>query len=199
MAEFAWKSPLAGIMTAAGDPDSPLLLAEVRRSLVSLVPRAGRRAEVSAALHDLCGLALPEPGRFNESGGIACLWTGIDSWMLAGSEAGDGPLFADLVAAMTGLAAVVNQGDGRCILRLSGAPSREVLARLCPVDTHPREFGPGHCAATRIGHVGAHLSQLDAVPSFEIQAFRAFAADVLHEIVEAAAEFSIRTVPLGNP
>ncbi len=198
MVEFAWTSPLAGILQAAGDVSAPLRFEEVRRSLYGIAPHVGRSDAVSAALRGFCGLELPPPGRFVEANGVTCLWSGLDSWMLAGPVSAAAPGCSDLARALDGQAAVVDLGDGRAVLRLSGAPATRVLGRLCGVDLHPRQFGPGRCAATRIARVAAHLLCVDDAPTYEIQVGRAVAADVLGEILEAAAEYPIRTVSPGS-
>jgi methylglutamate dehydrogenase subunit D len=191
MAEFIWKSPLHGILS--GDhrrtgETSGVDITELRRSLYSLSPRKGRHEEVNAIIKERLQLAIPEAGRFNIYGEMSLLWSGFNQWMLAGPSAGPGPSFGELRDALQGRAALVDHSDARAIVRISGPGARRTLARLCAVDLHPRSFEPGHCAATRMAHIGALLHQVDTTPTYEIHVFRAFAASFHHELIEAAAD-----------
>lgn len=195
MPEFAWKSALAGVIEpgvhGARRDDPGVVVGEIVRSLISIVPRAGRDERVSEILAERVGITLPEAGRFATSGETTLLWAGLGQWILAGPPGG-APDFADLAAALSGEAAATTQGDGRAMVRIAGRDARAVLAKLCAVDLHPRRFGPGNCAATRVAHLGALLHQIDDTPTFEIHVFRAFARSFWEELVEAAEEFGYR-------
>lgn len=202
MAEFTSKSPLAGILAdglhGAVDGEPGVTIREVRRPLVSVSPRAGARERVSKILQEHLGVTLPEPGRFAVAGDVLVLWAGLEQWIIAGVEDGRRTDLAPLAEALAPLAAVVDQGHGRAMVRLSGPRARDVLARLCAVDVHPRSFGPGRVAATRMAHVGTLLAQLDDAPTFEIQVMRSFAVSFFEELTAAAAPFGFRTVAHGT-
>ena len=57
------------------------------------------------------------------------------------------------------------------------------------IDLHPRAFGPGDAAVTSVAHVGVHLWQIDAAPTYELAVPRSLAAAFWHWLVESAAEF----------
>ncbi len=191
MSEFAWKSPLAHLLkpgSFGAMPDSPgVEVHEVRRSLYSVVPATGQHDTASVRLREFTGLSLPEAGGFSQGNGISLLWAGFGIWMLAGPLDGAPPDYGALREALQETAAVADHSDGRCMLRISGPAARFVLAKMCAVDLHPRHFGPGSCAATRMGHINAHLHQLDDTPRYEIHVFRAFAESFFSELTEAAA------------
>lgn len=195
MSEFSWKSALSGVLEpgagGARREDPGVVLREVVRPLISITPRAGRGEHVSRILAEHTGMHLPEPGRFATVSETTLLWTGLDQWMLAGAP-GEAAGFDDLAAALSEEAAVVALGDGRAMVRIGGRDARGVLAKLCAVDLHPRRFGPGRCAATRIAHLSATLHQIDDEPTFEIHVFRAFARSLREALVEAAEEFGYR-------
>ncbi len=193
MPDLVFKSPLAGVLVpgrhGAGDGEPGVVITEVRRSLFSIAPRRGRFEAANEAIAAKLGLALPQPGRFVSQERTSLLWAGYRLWMLAGPPGEPGPDFGDWRAAMDGLASLADHGNARAMIRVGGPAARRTLARLCAVDLHPRAFGTGHSAATRMGHVGALLHQVDESPVFEIHVFRAFAASFYEELTTAAAEF----------
>ncbi|MCZ7596813.1 MAG: sarcosine oxidase subunit gamma [Gammaproteobacteria bacterium] len=201
MAEFTSKSPLAGILAdglhGAVDGEPGVTIRETSRPLLSVSPRAGARERVSEILQEHLGVTLPEPGRFAVAGDVLVLWAGLEQWMVAGAQDGHRADLAPLAGALAPYAAVVDQDHGRAIVRLSGPHAREVLARLCAVDVHPRSFGPGRVAATRMAHVASLLTQLDDAPTFEIHVMRSFAVSFFEELTAAAAPFGFRTIAHG--
>jgi sarcosine oxidase subunit gamma len=193
MSEFAWKSPLRGLIVpgrhGGGDGPPGVVYGELRRSLYSITPARGCTDEVSRLLRGRLGLSLPNSGHFETDGGFSLIWSGLNQWMLAGPPGQPGPDFRDLRKLLDDNAALVDHGDARAIFRVSGTGARRTLARLCAVDLHPRRFGPGRCAATRMAHIGALLQQLDDAPTFEVHVFRGFAESFHDELREAATEF----------
>ena len=50
---------------------------------------------------------------------------------------GEGALYRELKAKLSGLASVTDQSHGRVIIRIAGPKARAVLAKGTPVDLHP--------------------------------------------------------------
>ncbi len=46
--------------------------------------------------------------------------------------------------------AVVDVSAQRTVIELAGPAARELLAKGCSIDLHPRVFGPGQCAQTTL-------------------------------------------------
>jgi heterotetrameric sarcosine oxidase gamma subunit len=68
---------------------------------------------------------------------------------------------------------------------------------MVPIDLHPREFAPGHAAVTLAGHIGIHLWQVDAVPSYDIAVFRSLAAALWQWLAESSQEFGLAVTEQG--
>lgn len=170
----------------------PALNAVPRESLTmaSLAPSAGKRAALCAALHNAYGVELPkEPGRRVEGETISFVWAGPNQWLAIAERAGDRDLERELKSSLAGLASVVDQSDGRVVVRISGPRARDVLAKGVPIDLHPRTFRPGDVAITHASHIGIILWMLDDTPTYEAALFRSYAESFAHWLDVSSAEF----------
>lgn len=116
---------------------------------VRVDPDGAAAATLEAAL----GLALPDAGRFSGDADRALVWLGPDEWLLTGAVAPEG----------SG-AVVVDVSDQRTTIRLRGTHVREILAKGCALDLHPRTGPTGLAAPTLLAHVPVVLVVLDAGP-----------------------------------
>lgn len=100
-----------------------------------------------------------------------------------------GPETDDAASRLHGQCAVTPLTSSRVRIALDGAPAREVLSRLMPVDLHPSVFTPGSVALTGIHHtpVTVHCTGENA---FDIYVMRTFAVTVWEAITDAAKVFS---------
>ena len=87
----------------------------------------------------------PAPGRASGIRAGTALWLAPGAWMVVAEGLDEGALYQDLREQLQDLAAAVDQSHGRAVLRLAGARARDVLAKGCRLDLHPRAFRPG-CA-----------------------------------------------------
>jgi len=161
-------------------------------SIVALAPQRGL---ASIALYggdlkpllDALGGTLPLPGRQLRADGVLYLWSGPASWLaLADDDAAD---FSEKLATrLAGVAAVTDQSDGRAILRVHGPSSRDALAKLLPIDLHPKMFSIDATALTLAGHVNVQIWR-SGEDAFELACFRSFAEDLFEALCEASREF----------
>jgi sarcosine oxidase subunit gamma len=78
-------------------------------------------------------------------------WLGPDEWLVVCPGNDERALVAQFERAFSGLhASVVGLSGGQTVLDLEGEGVRDLLARGCPLDLHPRVFGAGRCAQTHI-------------------------------------------------
>ncbi|WPZ23989.1 sarcosine oxidase subunit gamma family protein [Sulfitobacter pontiacus] len=80
----------------------------------------------------------------------------------------------------------VNVSDARAVFRISGAHSRDVLAKLAPVDLSPDSFTPGMIRRTRLAQVPAAFWIEDG-DSFRLVCFRSVAQYVF-DLLKTAAQ-----------
>jgi sarcosine oxidase, subunit gamma len=141
-------SPLDG--WRAGRPDR-LHLAELPYlSMVNL--RTDPAGSVAGRIAALLGVELPtEPNTVVSSPAWSVLWLGPDEWLVLGPD-GAAP---DLVELLRGLLAgqrgsAVDLSANRTTIELTGPCARDLLEQGCPLDLHPRVFGPGRCVQTML-------------------------------------------------
>jgi sarcosine oxidase subunit gamma len=175
---LAAQSAFAGILVS---PMGPGLAATEREglSIASLSVRRGQRAALQDRVAAHFGLALPEGARRVTAGAMAAVGTGPGTWLMT-RENGGNALGIALKAAVGDTASVADQSDAYAILRLTGSTVRETLAKLVPLDLHPRAFKVGDVAATLAAQIGALLWRLedgaDGQANFEIAVARSLAA-----------------------
>lgn len=188
------RSPLEGGTEfghhGAGPADDPDVRIAERRalSLVQVIARRGREEAVAERL----GLD-PAPGLASGMpAGTAALWLAPGSWLVVADNHEDGALYQNLRPQLQDLAAVIDQGHGRAVLGLAGPRARDVLAKGCRLDLHPRVFRPQMCALTVIAHIAVLLHQTDDVPTYDLYVPAGFALDFLAWLTSSAEEFGYR-------
>jgi sarcosine oxidase subunit gamma len=193
---------LAGLLEAGrhGKADGPPGLVVCERThlaLVSLIARKGQAEALAALVRSAYGIELPTSPRL--AGGpmpggreIGFIWAGPDQWLARAEGVPD--LDSELALALGRRAMVADQSDGRCVLRLSGPSTRQVLAKGIGLDLDARLFKPGDVALTLAEHIGVQLWQVDDKPSYEIAMFRSLAGSFWHWLSASAEEFGYEVV-----
>lgn len=173
------------------DPTSSVTVTERDGpGIARIEARRGQTAEVVELLRAQLGVAPPNGPRCVRRGDAAIGGIGPNTWIAVHENAGNS--FAQSLQPLIGhCASVTDQSDAHVIFRLGGPKVRETLARLAPIDVHPRSFQVGDIAQTLCGYVGITLWRLadDAHgdPAFEIWAGRSFAASLYEAICHGAA------------
>ena len=168
---------------------TPLVIRERRLSLVQVMTRKGRDADVHAAIRNAFGLDLPAPLRAASSGETTAIWIQPGMWMLSAPGHAEGAMARRAKDAAGDAASIVDQSHGKTVLVLSGAKARAVMAKGCRLDLHPSAFKPGHSAVTQVAHIGCMLRQVDDIPSYEMLVPSSFAETFFGWLTHSAAEF----------
>jgi sarcosine oxidase subunit gamma len=177
----------------AGVPAPGVVVVErTALSLATVLARRGKTAELAQRVRGNFGIELPDGPKRVVGNNIAFAGTAPGAW-LATCETENVHFAASLGKVLTQLASVSDQSSGLSVLRLSGRNVRDTLAKLIPVDVHPRAFAVNQIAATAAAHVPVTLWRLadgiDGFPVFEIAPFRSYAASFLHALEESAAGY----------
>ena len=148
------------------------------------------------AVQGALGLGLPvEPNTVAEGGGLAALWLGPNEWLVLTPPQQETALAQSLRDALSEvLSSVVDVTGGQTVINLRGPRVRDLLAKGCTLDLHPRAFGPGRCAQTLVAKAGVTVRQLDDSPSFDLIVRRSFADYLALWIEDAAEEYGLAVV-----
>ena len=164
-------------------------------ALASVIARRHAERALVTRIADTFALALPVTPHRCEAGGVAFIWAGPGQW-LATAEGEPGHRFeARLRKALAGLASVCDQSDGRAILHIAGPRARDLFAKGLPVDLDPSVMQPGATLVSAVAHIGIHLWQLDALPTYECAVARSYAHSLWHWLEASAAEFGLTVAP----
>ncbi len=165
----------------------PGLVASERDGLgiASLSVRRGQRAVLQERVTTAFAVPLPHGARRQAAGDIAFAGTGPGTWLVTGERAANA-LSATVKAAVGDAGSVTDQTDAYALLRLEGPALRTTLAKLVPIDIHPRAFKVGDVAATVLAQMGALLWRLDddhdGGAVVEVAVYRSFAESFRHEL-----------------
>lgn len=130
------------------------------------------------------------PNTVQSAAETTVLWLGPDEWLVLTRPGAEAAMIGRLRDALGDVHAAVTDVTGnRTRLRLAGRHARDVLAKGCSLDLHPRRFRPGQCAQTILARAGILLHQIDDRPSYDIFPRRSFAEYVHAWLDDAAAEY----------
>lgn len=181
---------LAGELRAA-DYDGLQMRALEPRSIVNLRGPADDAAFAEAIAGALrIGLPL-EPNRWSGDSDRSAIWLGPDEWLIVGAD-GDAASIEEAIHRSRPddpWLSAVDVSHNYTALLLSGSNVRELLSKGCPLDLHPRAFGPGDCAQTILAKTRVLLRVLDDGDSIEVWVRNSFARYTANWLLDAATEF----------
>lgn len=162
-------------------------------------------AKFVAAVAAVLGVGLPViANTVHEADAATVFWLGPDEWLVVTSGEGRAETERRLQAALGELhAAVTDVSGGQTALALRGPAVRDVLAKGCPLDLHPRAFGPGRCAQSHLAKAPVLLRMVDGRTAsdagagsakasvFELVVRRSFAGHVWTWLEDAAVEHGL--------
>ncbi|MGY1829736.1 sarcosine oxidase subunit gamma [Geodermatophilus sp. SYSU D01180] len=152
-----------------------------------------RLRTVDAAATAALGVALPTtPNTWVPAGTGRAVWLGPDEWLLTSTTEAPAELEARVRAAVLPLGGSATDVSAQRIgLRLTGARVRDVLAKGCAIDLHPRVFGRGSSAQTTLGRAGVVLLGLsDGGDDVVVLVRSSFAGYLADWLLDAALEFT---------
>lgn len=161
------------------------------RALVQVMARGHDDAAIANMVREKYGIARPKEPVIARGSRLSFLWAGHCTWIAMADERETAGLESILRADLGSLASISDQADSRLLLEVSGRNAREMLAKLVPVDLHPRAFRPDDTAMTLFGHIAGQITRIDAAATYELMVFRGFAESFLHDVMTYAAEFGV--------
>ena len=185
----------AGAAPGDAPGDVGVTLAEkTMPAAVNLRGDAGDPAFVEAVRAALGAAPPTEPNTVALGDDLALLWLGPDEWLAvrhAATPGAEAELAAKLRGALTGShAAVTEVGESLCCIAVAGPRARDLIAKGCPLDLHPRAFGgTGHCAQSHLAKAAITLHQTGDTPAFDLYTRRSFADYLWRWLEDAAREY----------
>jgi sarcosine oxidase subunit gamma len=199
MAEIVRRTALDDLVKPLPpNPEAQLRLGEIPHT-AKLNLRGDRADEgFRRAVAEIVGTE-PPPGPEAWIGreGTAILGLGPDEWLVIGPEGTEAQLAERLEAALAGrFAAVTDVTENWTVIAASGAKLREVLAKGCPLDLHPRTVRPGFVGQSMVVHADVILHLMadgsdGQVPAAHLYVRRSFAPYLRDWLADAALEFGV--------
>ena len=171
-------------------------IAIVERSAIACVDVRGNPGDEKfmRAVTSVTDVAPPRAACTSISGLFgSILWLGPDEWLVVSDSQSGDEIAVRLRQALRGVAsAVTDVSDARIICAVSGTHARNVLAKGCTIDFHPRAFPAGRCVQTLLAKA-AVLIHASSPQSFEIHVARSFAEYAWAWLDNAQAEYAAPT------
>ena len=142
------------------------------------------------------GVHLPtEANTTAAKGRTTVLWLGPDEWLVVQNDdrPNVGPNTAEkLETALDGLhRSVVDVSHNYACIGVEGPAARDVIAKGCPLDLHPRVFATGRCAQSHLGKSTVILHQVSDSPAFDIVVRRSLAEYIWLYLEDSAREYGV--------
>ena len=136
---------------------------------------------LSAALKARHGMTLPAAQRATGKASARCIWYGAHYLLIGPAPHSD----------LATYAAVVDQSDGFAVITIDGTQSRDVLARLVPIDLAPDAFKRGQSARSLLHHIHISITRISA-DGFLILAARSMAGTLVKDLKTAMENVAAR-------
>jgi sarcosine oxidase subunit gamma len=182
------RSPLTHLTDRMARASGPGVALSERAFAGMVSVRVDPSSPAAARLAGVLGAQLPaECGAVTSDGVHHTIWLGPDEWLVVTDV--DAVAVADQLEAAVGEepGLVLDVSANRTVLELTGPQARLVLEKGCPVDLHPRAFGPGRAVATTLARVPVLLWQTGEA-SYRMLPRSSFADYVASWLLDAMVE-----------
>ena len=180
-----------------------------RRSTAELtVADATPLAKVAVrAAHDggmRAALGVPFGRAARDAGGRLVVGSGPGEWLVlagVGESSAARAQLAEAAADVGELVSVVDLTHGRALVRLTGACSADLLAKVCGIDLAPSVTPDGTAFRSSVAGVVTDVVRDDAGPvaSYLLHCERSSGQYLFDRLLDAGAEFAIETTGFSSP
>lgn len=160
-------------------------------SLCSVVTRRGTGNQLAHRIQEEFKLLLPQTPKYVASGPVSFIWAGAGQWLAMADNNECSAFEQRLRLSLAETASIVDQSDGRSVIRISGPRARDVLAKGVQIDLHQNEFCQGDVAISAVAYMNVHFWQIDEGPTYEFAVFRSYARAFGEWLADSAAEYGV--------
>lgn len=159
------------------------------QSLIMLNLRGTADSTFCNVVHNACHCELPTAANSSSICSYgSILKLGPNEWLLVSS----GSHWSETMT-IPG-ATLTDVSHARIVVRVNGEKSRDMLAKGCAIDLHPRQFPVGTCVQTSIAKIGVILHRPQNDDSFMLYAARSYAGSFWHWLTSASNEYGYHVV-----
>ncbi|EJL30857.1 sarcosine oxidase gamma subunit [Novosphingobium sp. AP12] len=144
-------------------------------------------AEMIAAVSTLLNLPLPDTSQVAERGESRVFRVAPGEWMLVGVAATNVERQLAEADADLGLWHCAEMTDAYTVLTLTGQDARDLLAKGCSLDMHPRALAAGHCAGTLLAQIDLLVHKVTE-DRYELYCDRSWAGHVVAWLQQTETE-----------
>lgn len=137
---------------------SPLQIRVMNRQPMAVLRLYKPTPDMVWRVGDMLGLALPGPLGSVQAGSVLALWTAPSEWLLVGLD----PKGAtDRLGACDALWHVADVTEGLTHIAITGTAARDLIAKGCSLDLHPRAMIPGQIAGTVLAQIDLLIHKVE--------------------------------------
>jgi len=201
VAKLAPLSPLAAVAVpgrygkATGDTPPVVLTERCGLKLCVIASFDGQEPQIEEKLRKLTKLKLPKGPKRVIAKGLALIGTAPDQWLAVAEDVASRQMLDKLAKQLARHVVITEQSDSKTVIRISGPRARDVMAKGCSLDLHPKVFKPGSAATTPIALIDCQLWQIDDAPSYNLAVPSSFAESFWSWLTASAAEFGYAVEP----
>ena len=184
--------PIVNVISQSGSGGSGVCI-----RIDSQVGHLNLRADCSdndcvEALESQLGQSLPTTPNTLSEGEHRIYWLGPDEWLILTDLSQAALLVEKLRKSVAGKHVALNDvSGGQIVLRLDGTGVRDLLAKGCTLDLHPRVFTAGMCAQSGLAKANVLIGLAGQTESFDIVVRRSFSDYLLRWLLQGADEFGV--------
>jgi len=144
-------------------------------------------AAFTKAAVKVLGQPLPTAPNTVSEGKLTIFWLGPDEWLVLAPHADTARLVSDLESSLRGHSHALNVvSGGQLAITLDGERVRDVLARGCTLDFHPKVFGYGQCAQSGLAKTSVLIATSKSTEEMLLVVRRSFSDYLLTWLVNAS-------------
>lgn len=176
---------MADVRWSGEAPD--VMVSRIATPAIRIVRLRGYDQGVLDALRQALGVEFAR--KVGDAGGKVPRALGVapGEWIVVGGEI-DSDVFAQAAAGAV-VAHLAEVGEGRIVYAVAGPRARDLIAKGCPIDLHPRAFGEGRCAQSVLAQVLVAIDRPTAASAFHIYADASYVQHLDRWFADALVEF----------